>query len=115
MPLCCAGWLLGAFFLTFGKVHISSGVIRNSISYIAKRCYSIYLLQSTVIAFVGEKSVVSTVLTNLAFIPRFTLWFAATFLCWLISLALAIIIDELVLRPFQRLLACLISRLGNYS
>lgn len=96
-------------------MHISSGVIRNSISYIAKRCYSIYLLQSTVIAFVGEKSVVSTVLTNLAFIPRFTLWFAATFLCWLISLALAIIIDELVLRPFQRLLTCLISRLGNFS
>ena len=104
-----------AFFLIFGKVHISSGVIRNSISYIAKRCYSIYLLQSTVIAFVVEKSVVSAVLINLAFIPRFALWFAVTFLCWLISLALAAIIDELVLKPFQKLLTCLISHLDNFS
>lgn len=94
-----------AFFLLFDKVQIIKQQCIKWISYIAQRCYSIYLVQSTVISFVVEKGFISDVFSNLAFISRFFLWFIVACLCWLISLLFAVLVDELFLKPIQKLIS----------
>ena len=108
-------WVIGAFsmFFLFEKVRIPEGIPSRIIEWVAKRSYSVYLFQYTTIAIVAD-AVYSHFLLGNAFsssllwaIPT---WIVFVIASYLLALAIASVLDPLILEPIQRKFKLLIKK-----
>lgn len=101
-------WLFSTFgiMLLFDRVNIGSDIASRAISWVAQRSYSIYLLQYTTIAISAAlfyDQAFFGVIPEMAAPLRILGWIAMTFSAYLLALAIASIVDTLILSPLQKL------------
>ena len=93
-----------ATFIAIDRLKISSDVLSKAIEWSAKRSYSIYLLQYTTIEF-AISIVYATALNGgyatLAWPLRLLTWLLATTLAYGLALAIASLVDTLIIGPIQ--------------
>lgn len=92
--------------LLFDRVNIGSDIASRAISWVAQRSYSIYLLQYTTIAISSAlfyDQAFFGVIPEMAAPLRILGWIAMTFSAYLLALAIASIVDTLILSPLQKL------------
>ena len=90
----------------FDQIRISNPIIQRVIEWTARRSYSVYLVQYTVIAFVSPflyDSVLHGQINDYGAIFRISFWFVVVLCSYLLSLGIASIFDVLLLHPIQRL------------
>lgn len=93
-----------ATFIAIDRLKISSDVLSKAIEWSAKRSYSIYLLQYTTIEF-AISIVYATALNGgyatLEWPLRLLIWLLATTLAYGLALAIASLVDTLIIGPIQ--------------
>lgn len=99
-------WLLGtaAIFFIFDRVQIESRGVSAAVEWAARRSYSIYLLQYTTISISTELiyEVLLHGCVGSLFAPvRLGFWILLVFIAWIISLAVASLIDCTALKLIQ--------------
>ena len=111
-------WLMGtaAIFFMFDQVQIKSRCISAAVEWTAKRSYSIYLFQYTTIAIATE--LVYEVLLHggvgsLLAPVRLGSWILLVFIAWIISLAVASLIDCTALKLVQAGFMKIAKRVGS--
>lgn len=96
-----------AIFIVIDRLTISSNVLSKAIEWSAKRSYSIYLLQYTTIEF-AINIVYFTALNGeyatLAWPLRLLTWLLATALAYGLALAMASLVDTLIVEPIQSII-----------
>lgn len=100
-------WVIGAFsmFFLFEKVRIPEGIPSRLVEWVAKRSYSVYLFQYTTIAIMAD-----LVYTHFLFGNAFSTsifyaiptWILFVVAAYLFALAIASVLDPLILEPIQR-------------
>lgn len=93
-----------AIFIVTDRLTISSNVLSKAIEWSAKRSYSIYLLQYTTIEFAINIVYITALngeYATLAWPLRLLTWLLATALAYGLALAIASLVDTLIIGPIQ--------------
>lgn len=106
-------WVIAAFclFFLFERVRIPEGIASKAIEWVAKRSYSVYLFQYTTIAVVCGAVYTTMVLGDVAAFPmvvQLAVWVLCVAGSYLLALAVASVLDPLLLGNTQRLYASLV-------
>lgn len=96
-----------AIFIDIDRLTISSNVLSKAIEWSAKRSYSIYLLQYTTIEFAINIVYITALngeYASLAWPLRLLTWLLATALAYGLALAMASLVDTLIVGPIQSII-----------
>lgn len=94
-----------AIFVTFDGVKLQSQSLSKTIEWVAKRSYSIYLLQYATIEFATNVIYAGALngrYATLVWPLRLSTWIFATVLAYGLALAVASIVDTLIIEPIQK-------------
>lgn len=101
-------WIFASFaiMILFSRLDIKNKIAKIAITWTAKRSYSIYLLQYTAISVIFGAIYTNALfgdVSHMFVIYRIGIWLIAVFVSYLLSLAVASIIDPLILNKIQSL------------
>lgn len=99
-------WLFStaSVLFIFDKIRIINPVLQRAIEWMARRSYSVYLVQYTVIAFVSPllyDSILHGQIDEYGAIFRISFWVAVVLLSYLLSLGIASLFDVVLLHPIK--------------